>query len=46
MQREHLRYIVVPDASQYPTSHWLRQTPSWLRRIDFGPDRYVLEVVS
>ena len=47
MSREHLRYIVVPDATQYPASHWLRQLPPWLRKTqEFDPNRYVLEVVS
>ena len=43
MQREHLTYIVVPDATRYSPTHWLRMVPSWLRRIDFDADSYVLE---
>ncbi len=43
MQREHLSFIVVPDATVYPASHWLRATPNWLRRIDRDANSYVLE---
>jgi hypothetical protein len=46
MQAEGLAFIVVPDASQYPPSSWLRQPRDWLKRIDFDPNRYVLQVVS
>jgi hypothetical protein len=46
MAREGLRYIVVPDASAYPSDHWLRSARSWLRRVDLDANRYVLEVVS
>jgi hypothetical protein len=46
MRGEQLRYIVVADASQYPAGHWLRGAPAWLRRVDFGADQYVLEVMS
>jgi len=45
MSSERLRFIVVPDATQYSPGHWLRSTPAWLRRIDFDANRYVLEVV-
>ena len=43
---ERLQYIVVADASQYPSAHWLRAPPAWLRRIDLDGNSYVLEVVS
>jgi hypothetical protein len=46
MQTTDLRYIVVPDASQYGPSNWLRQPRDWLRHIDFDANRYVLEVVA
>jgi hypothetical protein len=46
MQRQGLRYIVVPEARQYSPESWLRQPRSWLRRIDFDAERYLLEVVS
>ena len=46
MRSEQLRYVVVADASQYPAGHWLRNAPAWLRRVDFGANQYVLEVVS
>lgn len=48
MRSEGLQFIVVPDASRYVVSSWLRQPPVWLRRLDFpeDPNRYVLEVVS
>jgi hypothetical protein len=45
MQQRGFRYIVVPDASAYPSGHWLRMPPDWLRRVDFDANRYVLEVV-
>ena len=45
MQRQHLRYVVVVDASRYPPTHWLRQPREWLRRVELDPNRYVLEVV-
>jgi hypothetical protein len=41
-----LRFIVVPDASQYTPTSWLRQPRNWLRRIEFDANRYLLEVVS
>ena len=40
-----LRYVVVPDASQYVETSWLRQPRDWLRRIDFDANRYLLEIV-
>ncbi len=46
MQGERLRFIVVPDANQYPPTYWLRQPHDWLKRIDFDSARYLLEVVS
>jgi hypothetical protein len=46
MQTTGLRFIVVPDASQYVPASWLRQPRDWLRRIDFDANRYLLEVVS
>jgi hypothetical protein len=46
MRRERLRFVVVPDASQYASSHWTRADNSWLRRIELDANRYVLEVIS
>ena len=44
LRRESLGYIVVPDASTYPPTHWLRQPADWLRRVDLDGQRYVLVV--
>jgi hypothetical protein len=41
-----LRYVVVPDARQYAAESWLRQPRTWLRRINFAPDQYVLQVIA
>jgi hypothetical protein len=41
-----LQFIVVPDASQYPATSWLRQQRDWLRQVAFDTNRYLLEVVS
>jgi hypothetical protein len=30
MRREHLRYVVVADADQYPADHWTRAQRDWL----------------
>ena len=46
MQTTGLRFVVVPDASQYVATSWLRQPRDWLRRIDFDANRYLLEIVS
>jgi hypothetical protein len=46
MQTEGLRFIVVPDASQYAATLWLRQPRDWLRRIDFDATSYLLELVA
>ncbi|HEY3058716.1 MAG TPA: hypothetical protein VGL99_07055 [Chloroflexota bacterium] len=54
MRRMNLRYVVVPDATLYPASHWTRQPTDWLKRTNFDADRptgpaldtYVLEVTS
>jgi hypothetical protein len=46
MRREGLHYVVVPDATQYPSGHWLRTPRDWLRRIELDATRYVLEVVT
>src|SRR5689334_11962173 len=35
LRTERLDYVVVPDASAYPPTHWLRQGRDWLRRVDF-----------
>ena len=43
---EGLTFVVVPDASQYPSTSWLRQPRDWLRRIELDTNRYVLAVVS
>lgn len=42
MQREGLRYVVVPDARQYATDHWVRASADW-QRTELDPDTYVLE---
>jgi hypothetical protein len=44
LRREDLSYIVVPDASAYPPTHWVRQPRDWLRRVDLDGQRYVLVV--
>jgi hypothetical protein len=44
MQRQGLRFVIVPDASAYPSGHWLREPRDWLRRIELDGNRYVLEV--
>jgi hypothetical protein len=46
MRSQGLRFIVVPDATQYASDNWLRQPRDWLRRIDFDATRYLLEVVA
>jgi hypothetical protein len=46
MQTTDLRFIVVPDSSQYAATSWLRQPRDWLRHIDFDTNRYLLEIVS
>jgi hypothetical protein len=46
MRDEGLRFVVVPDASQYAPADWLRQPRAWLRRIDFDTNRYLLEMVA
>ena len=46
MRSEGLRFVVVPDASEYAPSFWLRQPRDWLRRIDLDANRYVLAVVG
>ena len=46
MRSEGLSFVVVPDASQYPSSSWLRQPRDWLRRIELDANRYVLAVVA
>ncbi|MDQ6674789.1 MAG: hypothetical protein M3069_29305 [Chloroflexota bacterium] len=46
MQATRLRFIVVPDASRYLPTSWLRQPRDWLRHIDFDANRYLLEVVT
>ena len=44
MADERLGYVVVPDASQYASSTWLRAPRDWLQRIDLDDNRYVLVV--
>jgi hypothetical protein len=46
MLAEGLRFVVVPDARQYPPASWLRQPRDWLRRIEFDANTYVLELVT
>jgi hypothetical protein len=45
VQAERLNYIVVTNASEYPSDSWLRQPRQWLRHLDFDANRYVLQVV-
>jgi hypothetical protein len=42
MRARGLRYIVVPDAQQYPPDAWLRQPRDWLKRTQLSDDQYVL----
>ena len=46
LRREQLAYVVVPDASAYPATHWTREPRDWLRRVDLDGQRYVLVVTS
>jgi hypothetical protein len=46
MLAEGLRFVVVPDARQYPSASWLRQPRDWLRRIELDANTYVLELVT
>jgi hypothetical protein len=46
MRREHLRYVVVADANQYPADHWTRAPRDWLSRTSLDADHYVLEVTQ
>jgi hypothetical protein len=46
LRREGLGYVVVPDASAYPPTHWVRQPRDWLRRVDLDAERYILVVTS
>jgi hypothetical protein len=46
LRREGLEYVVVPDASAYPPTHWVRQPRDWLRRVDLDGQQYVLAVTS
>jgi hypothetical protein len=46
MRTERLGFVVVPEASQYPPTSWLRQPRDWLRRLELDPTAYVLVVVA
>jgi hypothetical protein len=46
LRREGLDYVVVPDASAYPPTHWVRQPRDWLRRVDLDGQQYILAVTS
>jgi hypothetical protein len=46
MATEGLGFVVVPDASQYAPTSWLRERRDWLRRIELDANRYVLAVVA
>jgi hypothetical protein len=46
MRREHLQYVVVPDARDYPADHWTRAPRDWLRRTSQDATSYVLEASS
>jgi hypothetical protein len=45
MRRHGLGFVVVPDASLYPLTSWLRQPRDWLQRVELDANRYVLAVV-
>jgi hypothetical protein len=46
MRRENLRYVVVPDAAEYPADHWTRAPRTWLSRTSLDANSYVLEAAS
>lgn len=46
MSSEGLRYVVVPDARQYPEGSWVRQPPDWLQPIAFDASSYVLRRIG
>jgi hypothetical protein len=46
IQTEKLSYVVVPDATQYAPTSWLRQPRDWLQRIEHEPNSYILAVVG
>ena len=43
---QDLRFVLVPDASQYPPTSWLREPPDWLRKDELDPNRFILAVVA
>lgn len=43
---ESARYIVVPNAADYPADSWLRQDEPWFTRVSLDPARYVLVLTS
>ena len=46
MRNQGLAFVVVPDASQYAPTSWLREPRDWLRRLELDGNRYVLAVVA
>jgi hypothetical protein len=36
--------VVVPDASLYAPTSWLREPREWLHRVELDANRYVLVV--
>lgn len=42
----NVRFIVVPDATEYPETAWVRQQRPWFRRIDLDGITYVLEIIQ
>jgi hypothetical protein len=42
MRNRGIRYIVVPYASAYPPTLWLRQERPWFRRVQLDRGDYVL----
>jgi hypothetical protein len=46
MAAEKLGFVVVPDASRYAATSWLRQPRDWLQRIELDANSYVLAVVA
>lgn len=46
MRDNGLQFVLVPDASQYAPTSWLREPPDWLRKVELDANRYLLAVVA
>ena len=46
MRSQDLRYVLVPDASQYAPTSWLREPPDWLSKVELDDNAYILAVVA